>query len=318
MIAFVVVPVNAAAAPVPDGSGEDGYATVVKHTAVNDRMLDLTVHSPAMGRDIPVTVLLPADRSRPRGSLYLLDGNSGQTASNNWLAANKGNIVPFFADKNVNVVLPVGGTGTLYTDWEQEHPKFGAVKWETFLVHELPQALEPILGSNDDRAIGGISSGAQGALMLAQRNPGFYRAVAGYSGCYQTAGPAGETLMDLTVINGGATSELMWGPAGSPQWQSHDLFANAAALRGTSVYLSSGSGLPGPHEFEGGVSAQRVLVGGPLEFGSNLCTDQLTDSLRTHGVAVTRSRTPVGVHDWPYWRDELARSWPTLQGALGV
>ncbi len=213
--------------------------------------------------------------------------------------------------------MPVGGTGSLYSDWETEHPKFGKTKWETFLTEELPSVIDAQFATNGRNVIGGISSGAQGALMLASRTPDLYTGAVGYSGCYLTEGPVGRALTDLVVLNGMANSEMMWGPEGSEAWREHDLFRNASALAGKKIYLSSGNGLPGPHESlnHQGI-AQTVIVGGLLEAGSNLCTDQLAQALRDAGVDVTRSAQPVGVHAWPYWRDELGRSWPTIEAAL--
>jgi S-formylglutathione hydrolase FrmB len=59
-----------------------------------------------------------------------------------------------------------------------------------------------------------------------------------------------------------------------------------------------------------------VIVGGVMELGSNLCTDQIAGVLRSQGVDVTRSAQPVGTHGWPYWHDELVRSWPVIESAL--
>ncbi|WP_277831435.1 alpha/beta hydrolase [Speluncibacter jeojiensis] len=296
----------------------DAAPAIVGETALSDRLVLLQVASPAMRRVVPVKVLKAADGSRPRGAYYLLDGNSGRVDDTNWLDPADGDAQAFFTDKNVNVVFPIGGTGTMYTDWQQDHPKFGRVKWETFLTEELPPLIDARFHTDGRNAIGGISMGAEAAVMLAERHPGLYRAVAGYSGCYQTMGAAGELLTDLVVINGNASGAQMWGPPGGPDWRAHDIFAGAAKLRGTAVYLSSGSGLPGPHEtLQTPNLLQVVTTGGVLEFGSNACTDQLTGALRSAGVDVTRSATPVGVHAWAYWRDELARSWPTLQRALG-
>ncbi|WP_258557591.1 alpha/beta hydrolase family protein [Rhodococcus sp. AG1013] len=295
----------------------DAQPSITSITTVDDRLLLLQVASPAMRREVPVNVLLPADRSQPRGALYLLDGNSGQVESSNWLDRTRGNAEDFFADKNVNVVLPVGGTGTLFTDWTQDHPKFGRTQWETFLSKELPPLIDAQLDTNGRNVIGGISSGAQGAVMLAAREPQVYDGVVGYSGCYVTDGPVGRALTDLVVLNGMANSEMMWGPEGNDVWREHDLFRNASALAGKKVYLSSGNGLPGPHESLDQQGIQdRVVVGGLLEAGSNLCTDQLAQALRDAGADVTRSAQPVGVHAWPYWRDELGRSWPTIEAAL--
>ncbi|MFF9561131.1 hypothetical protein ACF1DY_35620, partial [Streptomyces albus] len=75
----------------------------------------------------------------------------------------------------------------------------------------------------------------------------------------------------------------------------------------------------GPHETLDTPALGRVLVvGGVMELGSNLCTDQITQVLRDRGVDVTRSAQPVGTHGWPYWRDELVRSWPMLDSALSA
>ncbi|MFC9517763.1 alpha/beta hydrolase [Nocardiaceae bacterium NPDC056970] len=307
----------APASPAAAAASDSLHPSVTATEDVTDRLHLLRITSPAMGREVAVNVIAPADISEPRGVFYLLDGNSGQVDTTNWLDPRRGNAEEFFADKNAYVVMPVGGTGSLYSDWETDHPKFGKTKWETFLTEELPPLIDAQFATNGHNVIGGISSGAQGALMLASRSPDLYTGAVGYSGCYLTEGPIGKALTDLVVINGMANSEMMWGPEGSEPWREHDLFRNASALAGKKVYLASGNGLPGPHESLNHQDiAQTVIVGGLLEAGSNLCTDQLAQALRDAGVDVTRSAQPVGVHAWPYWRDELGRSWPTIESAL--
>jgi diacylglycerol O-acyltransferase / trehalose O-mycolyltransferase len=54
-----------------------------------------------------------------------------------------------------------------------------------------------------------------------------------------------------------------------------------------------------------------------LEFGFDLCTDQLAGALRRAGVSVIRSAQPTGMHLWSFWREELIRSMPTLRNAIG-
>lgn len=313
-----VAPVASAQTVVPDyvAVAADVAPAIASVTEVDDRLVLLQVASPAMGREVPVAVLRPADRSRPRGTYLLLDGNSGQVTSTNWLDPDRGNAREFFADKDVNVVFPIGGTGTNYTDWEQDHPTFGRTRWETFLGSELLPLVDAHFGTNGRTAVGGVSSGATGAILLAERHPGTFSGVVGYSGCYLTSGPIGKALTDLVVINGNARSDLMWGPQDGDTWRAHDPIAGAGALAGTPVYLSSGSGLPGPHDDPDAPGfGQSVVVGGGLELGSRLCTDQLEQALRQAGADVTRSSTPAGIHAWPYWRDELARSWPVVDAA---
>ncbi|MGW0042480.1 alpha/beta hydrolase [Rhodococcus sp. NPDC003348] len=317
-LTFAVPPAATAQTVVPDyvPVSPEATAAIASVSELDDRLVLLQVDSPAMQRQVPVKVLRAADGSRPHGAYLLLDGNSGQVTDTNWLDPERGNAREFFADKDVDVVLPIGGTGTNYTDWEQDHPTFGRTRWETFLGEELPSLIEAEFGTNGRIAVGGISSGATGAVLLAERFPHVFSGAAGYSGCYLTDGPVGKAVTDLVVINGGARSEQMWGPQFGDTWKAHDPIAGAGALAGKPVYLSSGSGLPGPHDDPAAPGfARTVVVGGGLELGSRLCTDQLEHALRAAGATVTRSSTPVGTHSWPYWRDELARSWPTVQAA---
>lgn len=308
LAAGVLLSAGTASAVSPVDGGDSG---------IDGRMHRLEVYSAAMDRDVPVTVMAPSDPDQEAGVFYLLDGNSGQTEGNNWLVPGKGGAAEFFADQDVYAVFPTGGTGTLYTDWQDEHPEYGTVKWETFLTEELPVAIEQRFTTNGRRAIGGISSGAQGALLLAARSPGMYDAVAGYSGCYDTSSEIGRAVTELTVLGAGVDSDQMWGPPEHPDWHDHDLFAHADGLRGADVYLSAGTGLPGPHEtLDTPQLERRIVIGGLLEAGSNACTQDLVQTLRGHDVNVVHSAPPVGAHDWPYWRDELARSWPVIGARL--
>ncbi len=67
-------------------------------------------------------MLLPADRSAPRPTLYMLDGVSARNNGSGWMSAGLGDAPGFFADKDVNVVLINGGRASLYTDWTRSTP----------------------------------------------------------------------------------------------------------------------------------------------------------------------------------------------------
>ena len=95
------------------------------------------------------------------------------------------NITSFYADKNVNVVLPVGGESSFYTDWQQ--PEKGKhYKWESFLTQELPAVLREGWRSNEDRAIVGLSMGGTAAMNLAERFPKMWKFVGSFSGYLDT------------------------------------------------------------------------------------------------------------------------------------
>ena len=82
--------------------------------------------------------------------------------------------------------------------------------------------------------------GAQAAMMLAQRHHGFYRAVAGISGCYSTADEVGQAVTRITVASTGGNPENLWGPPNSPEWAAHDSYLGA----GDAVVVTSADHMP--------------------------------------------------------------------------
>ena len=108
----VADPADAPPAPV------SAPATIERTETITDTRTALFVYSPAMNQTVQVQVLHPASGgSRP--TLYMLDGVGAGEESNfaesTWTF--KTDLVDFMSDKDVNVVLPVGGTGSYYTDW---------------------------------------------------------------------------------------------------------------------------------------------------------------------------------------------------------
>ncbi|MGB6070349.1 MAG: alpha/beta hydrolase-fold protein, partial [Rhodococcus sp. (in: high G+C Gram-positive bacteria)] len=152
-------------------------ARIVDTVIASDTLRTLSVESPAMGAVVDVQVLTPAAKTGSRPTLYMLSGIGEEDPDNSmWLR--KGGAAEFFADKNVNVVLPLAGPGSFYTDWQRDDPKLGRYQWETFLTQELPPLIDAAVDGNGRNAIAGLSMGAQSAMMLAARNPDLYSGVA--------------------------------------------------------------------------------------------------------------------------------------------
>lgn len=282
------------------------------------RRAELTVYSPAMDRSVRVDVLLPAtaERGTKRPTLYMLDGidagiYSGYTQSG-WTQYT--DIVDFMADKNVNVVLPIGGTGSYYTDWQRRDPALGTNKWETFLTEELPPLIDSRFQGSGLNALEGLSMGATGAMMLAVRNPDLYAGAALFSGCLDFGDPAAQTATTGSVSTRGGDPDNMWGPAYNKVWEAHDPAANIAALRGKPLYVAVGNGLP---DWSLGVAGLASPVGGVLEAAALACTRTFEDKARAAGVSITYDYRE-GLHSWGYWNEDLRRSWPTIARALGV
>ncbi|WP_372495504.1 alpha/beta hydrolase [Gordonia sputi] len=277
------------------------------------------VYSPAMRKTIKVQVITPRHPSGTRPSLYLLSGLGEEDPANSmWLR--KTDARNFYADKNVNAVMPLAGNGSFYTDWQRDDPKLGRYQWETFLVKELPPLIDAAFDGNGRRGIAGISMGAGAGLVLAARNPGFYKAVGAYSGCYSTAGIAGETYPRAIVAAFGGDANNMWGPPGSSGWAAHDVLSLAHNLRGTTLYISTGTGRSGTYDQPGypdnSDPVDRQVIGGAIETGALWCTQQLQSRLTAQHIGATIRYVDPGTHAWPYWRDQQRESWPTLERGM--
>ncbi|MEV0296898.1 alpha/beta hydrolase family protein [Nocardia sp. NPDC050710] len=281
----------------------------------------LEIASAAMRRIIVVDVLRGSG-SGPRPTLYLLDGVDGE-ATSGWLT--KGGAAEYFADKPVDVVLTSGGTGSMYSDWVRHDAALGLNRWETFLTDELPPIVESLVKSNGTRAIAGVSMGAQAAMMLAQRYPGRYRAVAGMSGCYSTADPLGHAVTTITVASRGGNAENLWGPPNSPEWAAHDTVLGAERLRGTAIYLSAASGAPTGADLVAVANAPNIVDalgvaggGAALEAGARACTERLATRLAELKIPATVDYADVGMHTWVDFEAQLPRAWSVLAAALGA
>ena len=274
------------------------------------------VDSPAMGRTVQVQVLHPKGNAK-RPTFYLLDGVESGNDESTW--TKKTDVERFFQNKNVNVVLPVGGTGSFYTDWQRPDPVLGLNKWETFLTKELPSVLDRQFDGSGVNSIGGVSMGGQSALSLITRHPDLYRGVAAYSACPSSSDPNARQGIRATVASRGGDPNNMWGPDDNRDWVDHDPSTNAEKLRGKSIFLDVGNGMPGPYELLPTTdTGMAVIQGGPLEAAARTCSQQFRDRLTDLKIPATYNFRPFGTHSWPYWQDALHVSWPTIARSLGL
>ncbi|MFI6869602.1 alpha/beta hydrolase [Nocardia sp. NPDC050406] len=289
----------------------------------DSRTVEITIRSEAMDRDVEVVVQRPADTSVPRPVLYLLNGAGGGQDTATW--RRNTDAAQFFADKDVNVVQLIGGGFTYYTDWRAPDPKLGTNKWRTFLTEELPPIIDGALGTNQIRAIAGMSMSGTSVLQLPIAAPGLYRAVAAYSGCARISDRIGQQFVKLVVAAGGGDATNMYGPPEDPAWVANDPYVNAEGLRGLELYLFNGTGLPGPHDTPGDIRSlgpadggliQQLVVGGIIEAATDWCTRSLVNKLDELDIPVTADLLPNGTHSWGYWEDALKKSWPVLARGL--
>lgn len=320
-IATILLVLAAALIALPATAGA-ATATFVSSTTHGPRHTQITVRSPAMDRDVRLDVLHPQDPSTAaaRPTLYVLDGNGGNFDQpfSSWIM--RTDIKAFFAKKNVNVVLPVGGGGTFYTDWQRDDPVLGRNLWETFLTTELPPLLTSMFNSKTaPYAVAGVSMGAQAATTLTVRNPGMFTALAAYSGCMYSSS-LGQATVRTVVLSRGGNPDNMWGGPADPDWPAHDPFTLAAKLKGKPVYVFTGRGVPGRADinFDPSYSYPVDLASAiALEQVINGCTVLFQARLKQAGVKATFRYTTVATHSWPYWQKAFKDSWPTLRSGLG-
>ncbi|CAH0124695.1 alpha/beta hydrolase-fold protein [Rhodococcoides fascians] len=300
---------------------QTGGATVTSVDWLSDRRVALWIQSPSMGTPIQVQLLLARDWNiNPQATfpqVYMLDGLRATDQENGWTAETDAEA--YFADKNVNVVLPIGGQSSFYSDWvDQDNGK--NYQWETFLTKELPPILAKDWRSTDNRGVVGLSMGGTSAMFLAARNPGFFKFAGSLSGILTTTSLGMPQAIQYAMTDaGGYNSKAMWGAPSNSLWAQHDPYLLADKLKGVSLYISSGNGSTGPYDQPSpipGVSTNYAGMG--LEILSRLTSQTFATKLNQLGIPAQVNYRPSGTHSWPYWQFELHQLWPQLATALGV
>lgn len=165
--------------------------------------LELTFHSNALQKNVPVSILLPENRKKagpsgaPEGTyktLYLLHGLAG--CHSDWI---RKTAIERYADKHGIAVVMPGVDRSWYTD-----TAYG-LNYFTFVAQELPAVcrsyFKGMTDRREDNLIAGISMGGYGAMKVALTYPECYCGCASLSGA-----------LDITRRGGR--------PYSLPEWQS--------------------------------------------------------------------------------------------------
>lgn len=301
--------------PVTRVVSDDGARVTAETWIQPGRELDLVVDSPALQTSANVKLLLPRGWSptaaRRWPVLYLLHGCCETDAYDIW--TRNTDVEQLAAGRDVIVVMPSAGWAGFYSNW-RNHSAGGPPRWEDFHLTELRQLIERGYRGGSRRAVAGLSMGGFGALSYAARHPRMFSAAASFSGLLHTRmdwrGPA---LTSGLVASGGSDPTALWGdPVLQRQvWAEHNPFDLAGRLTGLPVYVSGGTGLPGPLDPMGAAPD-------PLEATIGDMNRLAVARLRAEGVRVTAHLYGPGTHTWAYWQRELHRAFPMLMKALGA
>jgi diacylglycerol O-acyltransferase / trehalose O-mycolyltransferase len=161
------------------------------------------------------------------------------------------------------------------------------------------------------RAVAGVSTGGYGAMAHAARHPGVFKAAASYSGILDTTALGVPTLVDAIVARENLPAQSLWGNPvfNALTWRDFNPRARAVGLRGTPLYVSSGSGV---------VGGTGDWLPEALESALWPSAHSFSNALALLGIAITTHFYSGGGHSWAYWKPEFTASWPMLAGALGL
>ncbi len=266
------------------------------------------VYSPAMGRNIAVQIQ-PSQRGGNAG-FYLLDGMRATQYSNAWLVDT--DAAALYAPHNLTLVMPVGGAGSFYADWNQSASLASSdpviYMWETFLTAELPLYLEQHFGvARNNNSIAGLSMGGTAALNLAAKHPGQFRQALSYSGYLNTTAPGMQTMLRLAMLDtGGFNVNAMYGSIINPRRFENDPFWNMGGLHGKDVYVSAASGLWGPQD--NGTRVDHRINGSILEAVAMTSTRAWEAKARFEGLNVTADYPNTGIHSWTQFSSQLYKT----------
>jgi S-formylglutathione hydrolase FrmB len=301
-----------AARGTPDGTRSTGTeAQITDVTELDERTLDLTVSSPAVGGSVPVRVILPRSwHSNPESRfpvVYMLHGGNDDYTS--W--TRETDVEDLAGHADVLVVMPDAGKGGYYSDWYVGRPL-----WETFHTGELVRLMEREFRASSARAVIGLSMGGFGALHYAARHQGMFRYVGSMSSYVDLDDPAARVALSLGSLADGVDLRDVWGDpvVNADNWRSHNPVAMPQAFRGAKVHLSAGDGEAGP--LDGNRPPPELAI---AAVGEKFLQESITGfaaSLRSAGVEVTTHLYHPGTHSWPYWERELHSIWPTVMKEL--
>ena len=258
------------------------------HLIPQVRVIDTTVHSAALGKDMPLRIVVPADARSLANTLpvvYFLHGAG--TNLHDW--TNHSEIASFAAEGFI-LVFP-GAPGSYYID-DLRSPQN---RYEEYLSAEIPAVLHTTVPSatRDPRetAIVGISRGGFGAVVLGLKHPELFSFIGTISGALDFAqrGFRWKAPVDSLDV------QRAFGSAGSPTRVSNDpyrVLATVPKARAPFFFVSCGS--------------SDTLLDLNKRFAAQLVQQ---------GFAAEVHFAPGG-HNWDYWSSEIPHLEAALEGHL--
>ncbi|MFF8452207.1 alpha/beta hydrolase [Streptomyces leeuwenhoekii] len=298
---------------------------VLAERRVDERLIELTLDSPALGGPGRVALLTPRgwERREPGDrwpTLYLLAGGDGDHTT--WTTMFRVQELAELLD--VLVVMPGMPLFGFWTDW-WNHGRQGPPRVRTYFLREVVPLVERDYGAGTRRAAAGESQGGFGALGFTARIPGLFGAVAAFGAPVHPVRHPEMWLSGAKFV--GVDGYAVFGDPWEQWkvWLDWDPFHHAEGLRRTPVYLASGDGTPGPLD---GAEPEPHIPGTEkwvaladddvVSVTEAVCAEEtrmLSARLRSLKAPVTTHIYP-GTHTGTYGYRELRHALPMLLAAL--
>lgn len=252
--------------------------------------------APARPNALRVNVLLPdgyVGSKRQRWPvLYLLHGHGDSYDA--WTAKCDGDVQEIAKGFPGIIVMPEAAQGWYANWWDGGARDRG---WERYYLNELIPLIAKrfrILPQRRYHAIAGLSMGGEGAVYFAEQDPGYFGAVASFSGPL--------SIQRTEYADGGMDTQGqkfadVFGPPDGFYATAHNPEANVANLKYTRVYVTVGNGVGSPDEATN-------YFGAIAEAELNQQAQDFVNAAKGAGLDVTWV-PHAGIHAWKYWRQDL-------------
>ncbi len=283
-----------------------GAATITSAVRTQPRVVELTISTPAFSTPTKVEVDLPTgyddNPTRRWPTTYFLAGTQNTYRSFNAVVGG----VALTANYPSIVVSPNGDSG-YWSDWYNRGAA-GPPQYETYVIEQLIPLIDGYFRTIADRAhraIGGVSMGGYGAVMLAARHPELFASAASVSGTLNTNLLPNLAAVSLSSALQGGEVDAIYGPRLTEEirWRGHNPADIAENLRDIDLQVRSANGVINPKIGENPFSID--LVSCLVEAGAYGSSVSMHAILDRHGVDHLWKDYGAGCHTTPNFKRQL-------------
>ena len=294
-------------------------AQIVAERELADRVVELTIATPAFAEPTKVEVVLPvgygADPPRRWPVTYVMAGTmNSQSSFRTFLDGVK------LAEAYPSIMVSPDANSGYWSDWYNDGA-FGPPMYETFVIDQLIPLIDArfrTIADRRQRVIFGISMGGYGAMMLAAHHPDLFVAAASLSGAVDSNLPANGAVLSASSTFDGAPPDAIYGPRSTQEvrWRGHNPTDLAANLRDLDLQVRTADGTPNPSigEGEGSGDAPSCLV----EKGVQMASVNFHQQLDALGIAHLWKDYGAGCHTAQNFEREVVDTLAVFERVLAA